>query len=201
MANIHFIRQKEMKGLGDAIYHARLHTGGEPFAVLLGDTVLDSVIPVTQQLADIYNQYQQSILGVEVVPPEKVDRYGIVGGEKISDSIMEVTNLVEKPSAKKAPSNLAIAGRYILTPEIFTAIEQTPPGKNNEIQLTDALKILLKRENIYSYTIEGRRYDIGSKIDYLKTTVEFGLKRKEFSKEFEIFLEELLKAKRISGKK
>jgi len=196
MANIHFIRQKEMKGLGDAIYHARLHTGDEPFAVLLGDTVLDSIIPVTQQLADIYNQYQQSIIGVEVVPQEKVNRYGIVGGTNISDKLMEITKLIEKPTVKQAPSNLAIAGRYILTPEIFKALEQTSPGKNNEIQLTDAMKILLKRENIYSYTIEGKRYDIGSKIDYLKTTVEFGLKRKEFSEEFRAFLKE-----RISSKK
>jgi len=193
MANIHFIRQKEMKGLGDAIYHARLHTGDEPFAVLLGDTLLDSIIPVTQQLTDIYNQYQQSILGVEVVPQEKVNRYGIVGGANISDRIMELTNLVEKPTVKQAPSNLAIAGRYILTPEIFKALEQTKPGKNNELQLTDALKLLLKRENIYSYTIEGKRFDIGSKIDYLKTTVEFGLKRKEFSKEFRTFLKEKIK--------
>jgi len=190
MANIHFIRQKEMKGLGDAIYHARLHTGDEPFAVLLGDTMLDSIIPVTQQLADIYNQYQQSILGVEVVPHDKVNRYGIVGGNNISDRIMEISDLVEKPTVKQAPSNLAIAGRYILTPEIFKALEQTKPGKNNELQLTDALKILLKRENIYSYTIEGKRFDIGSKIDYLKTMVEFGLKRKEFSKEFMAFLKE-----------
>ncbi|MBC8180477.1 UTP--glucose-1-phosphate uridylyltransferase GalU [candidate division KSB1 bacterium] len=195
MANIHFIRQKEMKGLGDAIYHARLHTGDEPFAVLLGDTVIDSIIPVTQQLADIYNQYQQSILGVEVVPQEKVNRYGIVGGNNISDRIMEISNLVEKPTVKQAPSNLAIAGRYILTPEIYKALEQTKPGKNNELQLTDALKILLKRENIYSYTIEGKRYDIGSKIDYLKTIVEFGLKRKEFSKEFRAFLKERLSSK------
>lgn len=192
MANIHYIRQKEMKGLGDAIYHARLHTGDEPFAVLLGDTIIDSVIPVTQQLADIYDQYKQSILGVEVVPQEKFSLYGIVGGNKISDNIMEITELVEKPTMKKAPSNLAIAGRYILTPEIYKALEQTKPDKNNEIQLTDAMKILLKRENIYSYTIEGKRYDIGSKIDYLKTTVEFGLKRKEFSKEFLAFLKEKL---------
>jgi UTP--glucose-1-phosphate uridylyltransferase len=196
MANIHFIRQKEMKGLGDAIYHARLHTGDEPFAVLLGDTVLDSIIPVTQQLADIYNQYQQSIIGVEVVPQEKVNRYGIVGGTNISDKLMEITKLIEKPTVKQAPSNLAIAGRYILTPEIYKALEKTSPGKNNEIQLTDAMNILLKRENIYSYTIEGKRYDIGSKIDYLKTTVEFGLKRKEFSKEFMAFLQERLNSEK-----
>ncbi|MFQ5771441.1 MAG: UTP--glucose-1-phosphate uridylyltransferase GalU, partial [bacterium] len=150
MANIHFVRQKEFKGLGDAIYYARLHTGDEPFAVLLGDTIIDSVIPVTQQLIDIYEQYRQTIIGVEVVPKEKVSRYGMVGGEKISDSMCEVSELIEKPSVEKSPSNLAIAGRYILTSAIFKAIEQTPHGKNNEIQLTDAMRNLLRRENIYS---------------------------------------------------
>ncbi len=190
MANIHFIRQKELNGLGDAIYHARLHTGNEPFAVLLGDTIINSVIPVTQQLIDIYEQYRQTIIGVEIVPKEKVSRYGIIGGNRISDSITEISELVEKPSIEKAPSNLAIAGRYILTPEIFKAIEGTEPGKNNELQLTDALRNLLRRENIYSYTIEGKRYDIGNKMDYLKTIVEFALNRKEFAKPFYQFLKE-----------
>jgi UTP--glucose-1-phosphate uridylyltransferase len=192
MANIHYIRQKELNGLGDAIYHARLHTGDEPFAVLLGDTIIDSVIPVTQQLIDVYNQYRQTILGVEVVPKEKVSRYGIIGGKKISNSIWEVSELIEKPDVETSPSNLAIAGRYILTPEIFKAIEQTPPGKNNEIQLTDALRIMLKRESIYCNIIEGKRYDIGNKLDYLKTIVEFALKRKDFVREFSQFLREMV---------
>ncbi len=193
MANIHFVRQKEMNGLGDAIYYARLHTANEPFAVLLGDTIIDSVIPVTQQLIDIYEQFRQTIIGVELVPKEKVSRYGIIGGEKVSDRIWEVTDLVEKPPVHKSPSNLAIAGRYILTPEIFTALEQTQRDKNNEIQVTDALRILLKREKIVSYSIEGKRYDIGNKLDYLKTTVEFALRRKEFAKPFRQFLKGVLK--------
>ncbi len=193
MANIHYIRQKELNGLGDAIYQARLHTGDEPFVVLLGDTIIDSVIPVTQQLIDVYNQYRQTIIGVEIVPKEKVSRYGIIDGKKISDSIREVSELVEKPDVEKSPSNLAIAGRYILTPEIFKAIEQTPPGKNNEIQLTDAMRIMLKRESIYCNIIEGKRYDIGNKMDYLKTIVEFALKRKEFAGEFSQFLKEIIK--------
>lgn len=192
MANIHYIRQKELNGLGDAIYQARLHTGNEPFAVLLGDTIINSVIPVTQQLIDVYNQYRQTIIGVEIVAKEKVSRYGIIGGKKISDSIWEVTELVEKPAIEKSPSNLAIAGRYILTPEIFKAIEQTPPGKNNEIQLTDAMRIMLKRESIYCNIIEGKRYDIGNKMDYLKTIVEFALKRKEFAGQFSQFLMEMV---------
>ncbi len=192
MANIHFIRQKELNGLGDAIYQARLHTGDEPFAVLLGDTILDSVIPVTQQLIDIYEQYQSPIIAVETVPEDKVSRYGIVGGEKISDRILEVRNLVEKPEPAESPSNLAIAGRYILTPEIFGAIEKTVRGKGNEIQLTDALRLMLQRSRILSYTIEGKRYDIGNKLDYLKTIVEFALKRKEFAVPFRAFVEDLL---------
>lgn len=192
MANIHFIRQKELNGLGDAIRYAKLHTGDEPFAVLLGDTIIDSVIPVTQQLVDIYEQYKQSIIACEVVPKEKVSRYGIIGGEKISDRIWEVNDLIEKPEVEKSPSNLAIAGRYILTPEVYKMLEKTTFGKGNEIQLTDALRGLLKKERIISYTIEGKRYDIGNKIDYLKTIVEFALKRKEFSIPFKEFLLELL---------
>jgi UTP--glucose-1-phosphate uridylyltransferase len=193
MANIHFIRQKELNGLGDAIYHARFHCGNEPFAVLLGDTILDSVIPVTQQLIDTYEQYRQTIIAVETVPMEKVSRYGIAGGEKISDKLMQLNELVEKPEIKQAPSNLAIAGRYILTPEIFSALEKTARGKGNEIQLTDALRLLMKRENMIAQTIEGKRYDIGNKLDFLKTTVEFALKRSEFAVPFMEYLKQLLK--------
>ncbi|MFD1140283.1 UTP--glucose-1-phosphate uridylyltransferase GalU [Larkinella insperata] len=192
MADIHFVRQKELNGLGDAIYYARHHVGNEPFAVLLGDTIMDSVIPVTQQLIDTYDQYRGTVIAVEEVPTDKVNRYGIVGGTTLSDSIMELNNLVEKPAIDAAPSNLAIAGRYILTPDIFAAIEQTPKGKNNEIQLTDAMLLLLKRENIYSHRIEGKRHDIGNKLDFLKTTVEFALKRKEFSAPFLKFLKEIV---------
>jgi len=190
MANIHFVRQKEMNGLGDAISYCRHHVGNEPFAVLLGDTIMDSVIPVTQQLIDVYNQYRYSVVAVETVPKDKVNRYGIVGGKVLTDSIMELDALIEKPSLESAPSNLAIAGRYILSPRIFDAIEQTGKGKGNEIQLTDAMVLLLKSEPIYSCTIEGNRYDIGNKLDFLKTTVEFALRRKEFAAPFLEFLKE-----------
>lgn len=193
MANIHFIRQKELNGLGDAIYHARFHCGHEPFAVLLGDTIIDSLIPVTQQLIDSYEQYQQTVIAVETVPWEKVSRYGIAGGVNLSDKTIQLNELVEKPEREKAPSNLAIAGRYILTPEIFKAIEQTARGKGNEIQLTDALRLLMKKENIIATVIEGTRYDIGNKLDYLKTTVDFALKRKEFAAPFIAYMRETLK--------
>jgi UTP--glucose-1-phosphate uridylyltransferase len=193
MANIHFIRQRELNGLGDAIYYARFHCGNEPFAVLLGDTILSSVIPVTQQIIDAYEQYGHPVIAVETVPYDKVNRYGIVGGERLSDKVLRLTEMVEKPDIDKAPSNLAIAGRYILTPEIFPAIEQTARGKGNEIQLTDALRIILKQEDIMATIIEGKRYDIGNKLDFLKTTVEFALKRKEFAEPFAEYLKEVVK--------
>jgi UTP--glucose-1-phosphate uridylyltransferase len=192
MANIHFIRQKELNGLGDAIYHARFHCGTEPFAVLLGDTIIDSVIPVIQQLIDTFEQYKQTIIAVETVPANKVSRYGIVGGDTISDKLLQINEMVEKPEMKKAPSNLAIAGRYILTPEIFPALEKTQRGKGNEIQLTDALRLLLKRENMIAQTIEGKRHDIGNKLDFLKTTIEFALKRKEFAEPLKQFMQEMI---------
>ena len=193
MANIHFIRQKELNGLGDAIYHARFHCGNEPFAVLLGDTVVNSIIPVTQQLIDAYDQYHQCVIAVERVPRDKVSRYGIVGGTQLNDRIMQLSELVEKPDRDNAPSDLAIAGRYILTPQIFSALENTERGKGNEVQLTDALRLLLKQENIIASVIEGKRYDIGNKLDFLKTTVEFALRRREFAVPFEAFLRETIK--------
>ncbi|MBN2166624.1 MAG: UTP--glucose-1-phosphate uridylyltransferase GalU [Marinilabiliaceae bacterium] len=191
MANIHYIRQKELNGLGDAISYAKDHCAGEPFAVLLGDTIIDSVIPVTQQMIDVYNQFQQTVIAVETVPRDKVSRYGIVGGEKVSDTIMKLDQLIEKPSIQEAPSNLAIAGRYILTPQIFDALEKTARGKGNEIQLTDALRILQKQESLYSITIEGKRYDIGNKLDYIKTTIEYALKRDEFKKPLSDFIKDI----------
>lgn len=191
-ANIHFIRQKEMRGLGDAIYCARHHVGDEPFAVLLGDTIVDSEEPAAQQLIEVFTVSNKSVIGVEEVPREKVSRYGIVNGQLIGRSLHLLEVLVEKPNVKEAPSTMAIAGRYVLTPGIFAAIEKTPPRKNKEIQLTDALMVLKETEDIYSFTIEGTRYDIGNKLDYLKTQVEYGLKRKEFSKPFLSFLKEMV---------
>ena len=195
MANIHFIRQKEINGLGDAIRYAEQHVGNEPFAVLLGDTIIDSVIPVTQQLIDIYEQYRHTIVAVESVPKENVSRFGIVGGKQVSDALWSLTELVEKPSIDKTPSDLALAGRYILTPKIFKAIEDTPADKNNEIQLTDALQLMVQREDIYAYAIEGKRYDIGDKLDYLKTIVEIALKKDDISEEFLTFLKNIVSEK------
>lgn len=200
MANIHFIRQKELKGLGDAISYARQHTGDEPFVVMLGDTIIDSVIPVTQQLIDVYNQFQQSVIAVEEVAPEKVNRYGIVAGKAIDERTYRLSEMVEKPEPGQSPSNLAVAGRYILTPEIYKVLENVSPGKQGEIQLTDAMRLLLNRENIYAFRFEGKRHDIGNKLDYLKTTVEYALKRKEFARPFMNYLREVVTREDEYGK-
>ena len=192
MANIHYIRQKQLNGLGDAIYYARQHTGDEPFVVMLGDTINDAVIPVTQQLIDIYNQYRQTIIAVERVPLDKIQMYGIVSGDEVSERVYKVNQLIEKPRPTQTRSNLAVAGRYILTPTIYSMLEKVKPGKNNEIQLTDAIQLLLQRESVYAFIFEGKRYDVGNKLDYLKTTVEMALKREEFAGQFLDFLKSIV---------
>ncbi len=192
IADIHFIRQKEQLGLGHAILCAKKHIGNNPFAVLLGDDIIRSKIPATQQLMTLYNKYNCSVIGSEFVPKERVDRYGIVDGIKRFERCYEVKNLIEKPKIEQAPSNLGIIGRYVLTPEIFKILENTAPGVGGEIQLTDALKSLLKIQAIYSYQFEGKRYDIGSKFDYLKAIVEFGLKRDDFGEDFREYLKKLV---------
>ncbi|MCK9559888.1 MAG: UTP--glucose-1-phosphate uridylyltransferase GalU [Candidatus Marinimicrobia bacterium] len=192
MANIHFIRQKQLNGLGDAIYYAKQHTGDEPFVVMLGDTINDAVIPVTQQLIDIYNQYRQTVIAVERVPRDKIDMYGIVSGNEVSERVYKVNQLIEKPRPAQTKSDLAVAGRYILTPAIYPMLEKVKPGKNKEIQLTDALQLLLQRESIFAYIFEGRRFDVGNKLDYLRTTVEMALKREEFSSQFLDFLKSVV---------
>ncbi|HOD38578.1 MAG TPA: UTP--glucose-1-phosphate uridylyltransferase GalU [Candidatus Marinimicrobia bacterium] len=192
MANIHYIRQKQLNGLGDAIYYARQHTGDEPFVVMLGDTINDAVIPVTQQLIDIYNQYHQTIIAVERVPLDKIQMYGIVSGDEVSERVYKVNQLIEKPRPTQTRSNLAVAGRYILTPTIYSMLEKVKPGKNNEIQLTDAIQLLLQRESVYAFIFEGKRYDVGNKLDYLKTTVEMALKREEFAGQFLDFLKSIV---------
>jgi len=192
MANIHYIRQKQLNGLGDAIYYARQHTGDEPFVVMLGDTINDAVIPVTQQLIDIYNQYHQTIIAVERVPLDKIQMYGIVSGDEVSERVYKVNQLIEKPRPTQTRSNIAVAGRYILTPTIYSMLEKVKPGKNNEIQLTDAIQLLLQRESVYAFIFEGKRYDVGNKLDYLKTTVEMALKREEFAGQFLDFLKSIV---------
>jgi UTP--glucose-1-phosphate uridylyltransferase len=192
LANIHFVWQKELRGLGDAVSYARDHVGREPFAVLLGDTLLESDRPVTRQLMDVYERYRESVVALEEVPAEKVERYGIMDGARVDGEIYLVRRFVEKPSRAEAPSNLAIAGRYVFTPEIFDHLEKIPPGKNNEIQLTDAMASMLKERAMYGLRFKGTRWDIGNRLDFLKTNVAFGLRRPDIGPAFRTFLEELL---------
>ena len=185
MVNIHFIRQKEPRGLGHAILCAKTFVGNEPFAVLLGDDVVyNDNKPCLKQLIDCYEEYKTSVLGVQTVEPQDVNKYGIVGGLHIEDRVYKVKNLIEKPAVEEAPSNVAILGRYIITPKIFEILENTAPGKGNEIQLTDALETLIKNEAMYAYDFEGRRYDVGDKLGFLQATVEFALKREELREPF-----------------
>ncbi|WP_027632295.1 UTP--glucose-1-phosphate uridylyltransferase GalU [Clostridium hydrogeniformans] len=189
MVDIHYIRQKEPKGLGHAIYCAKTFVGNEPFAVMLGDDIVyNEGKPCLKQLIDCYDEYNTTILGVQEVPKENVDKYGIVSGIHIEDRVYKVKDLVEKPSVEESPSNVAILGRYIITPKIFEILENTKPGKNGEIQLTDALKVLISEEAMYAYNFEGKRYDVGDKLGFLQATVEFALKRDELREDFTEYL-------------
>lgn len=180
MANIHYIRQKEPKGLGHAIHCAKSFIGNEPFAVLLGDDIIyNPEKPCLKQMIEAHDEYKTSILGVQEVADEDVNKYGIVDGKHIEDRIYKVKGLVEKPSVEDAPSNIAILGRYIINPAIFEILEHTKPGKGGEIQLTDALKELAQREAMYAYVFEGRRYDVGDKLGFIEATIDFALNRED----------------------
>ena len=192
--NIHYIRQRYMRGLGDAILCARSFMGNEPFAVLLGDDVVyNPAKPALAQLIDIYEATGGSVLGCQNVPQEKVSAYGIVAGTQTDNSrLMRVADMVEKPAVEEAPSQMAVLGRYIIKPQIFDILEKTQPGKGGEIQLTDALKVLARRDAVYAYDFEGQRYDVGDKLGFLKATVEFALRREDLGASFQSYLKELI---------
>ncbi|MGF7431283.1 UTP--glucose-1-phosphate uridylyltransferase GalU [Thermoanaerobacterium thermosaccharolyticum] len=194
MVDIHYIRQKEPKGLGHAIYCAHTFVGNEPFAVLLGDDIVDAEVPVLKQMIEQYERYNCSIIGVQEVPKSEVDKYGIVDANMIDDRLYRVNNLVEKPKKEEAPSNMAILGRYIISPKIFDILKDLRPGAGGEIQLTDALKVLLNYEAIYAYNFEGKRYDVGDRMGFLKATIEYALKRDGLKDELLIYLNEIVKA-------
>ena len=197
--NVHYIRQKKMRGLGDAILCAKSFMAGEPFAVLLGDDVVYADAtkgqqPALRQLIDIYDAYGGSVLGCQQVAPEKVSSYGIVAGKEIAGSkLLKVSDMIEKPELSEAPSNIAVLGRYIISPTIFELLEHTAPGKGGEVQLTDALKQLALVEPVWAYCFEGKRYDVGDKLGFLKATVEFALRRPDLGGPFRSYLEELMK--------
>ena len=193
MANIYTIRQKKKNGLGDAIKYAESFVGDEPFAILLGDDIIYNTsdeLPCIKQMADIYEKEETPILGVQKVSWEDVSKYGIVNGEKTSDRITEVESLVEKPSREEATTNLAILGRYIVTPDIFPILHETKPGKNNEIQLTDALNKLAEKRKMIAYDFIGKRYDVGNKLGFVKATVDFALNDEKIKDELLKFLRE-----------
>lgn len=189
MATIHFVWQKELNGLGDAIRYAKLHVGNEPFAVLLGDTIMDSMgNPVTLQLIEQYEHTGASVVAMERVPMEKTSRYGIIDGELVGEGLYKAKSFVEKPKPEDAPSDLAIGGRYVFTAEIFDYLERTGRGVNNEIQLTDAMRAMLAQHPMYGYLYEGTRYDVGNTLDFIKTNIALGLKRPDIGPKLQEWL-------------
>ena len=192
--NIHYIRQKHMRGLGDAILCARSFIDDEPFAVLLGDDVVyNEPNPALRQMIDIYNDLGATILGCQEVPLEKVSSYGIVAGVPVEGkNVLRVTNMIEKPSVEEAPSRTAVLGRYIITPDVFEVLARTEPGKGGEIQLTDAIQTMASREAVYAYCFEGKRYDVGDKLGFLKATVEYALRRPDLGEPFRQYLKDLM---------
>jgi UTP--glucose-1-phosphate uridylyltransferase len=188
---VSYIRQKEPLGLGHAILTAKNLVDEEPFAVMLGDDVVYSKVPCLKQLINVYNKYKCSVIAVERVPMESIHSYGVIKGTQLEDNIYRIEALVEKPTPRRAPSNLAIIGRYVLTPRIFKVLEKTPPDKGGEIQLTDALRLLSEKEPILACEFEGKRYDAGDKLGFLKATVEYALRRADLAAKFRAYLENL----------
>ncbi|UTR11802.1 UTP--glucose-1-phosphate uridylyltransferase GalU [Evansella sp. LMS18] len=194
MTNIHYIRQKEPNGLGHAIWCARKFVGNEPFAVLLGDDIVQSTTPCLKQLIDVYDRYHSSVVGVQTVPDQDVSKYGIVApkGAEIEPKVIHAETLVEKPSKEEAPSNYAIMGRYVLRPEIFDILDNLPPGAGNEIQLTDAIKVLNQQQVVLAYNFDGVRYDVGDKFGFIKATIDFALQREDLSEDVSNYLKEVI---------
>jgi UTP--glucose-1-phosphate uridylyltransferase len=200
LVDIHYIRQKEPKGLGHAVWCARNFIGDEPFAVLLGDDIVQSETPCLRQLIEQYEETRSSVIGVQSVPDEETHRYGIVEPSVQDGRRYQVENFVEKPSPGTAPSNLAIMGRYILTPEIFMFLDQQEKGAGGEIQLTDAIQKLNQIQRVFAYDFQGKRYDVGEKIGFVKTTIEFALKDDSLRIEMLDFLSEILEKERLAKK-
>jgi UTP--glucose-1-phosphate uridylyltransferase len=191
LADIHFVWQKEMRGLGDAVYCARHHVNNEPFVILLGDTVMDAPKPAALQLVELYQRLQAPVILLEEVEPKKVSLYGIIDGEEVEPGVYRIRDLVEKPRPEKAPSRLAIASRYLLTPDIMNYIEKVPPGRNGEIDLTEPLRSLVKTRPVYGLKLQGRRCDIGNKDGFVRTNIEFALKREDMADDLRKYIKQL----------
>ena len=191
LAEIAYIRQKQALGVGHAVYLAKNLVGREPFAVLFADDIIYSEVPCTRQLVEVFEEVQGSVIAIQEVPEDEVEKYGIIAGKELSPGLYQVENLVEKPPPSKAPSNLAIVGRYILTPEIFDELAHIEVDHTGELQLTTGLRLLLKKQRIYAYRFQGIRYDAGNKVGFLKATVEYALRRTDLGKEFRDYLKSL----------
>ncbi|KAB2953794.1 UTP--glucose-1-phosphate uridylyltransferase GalU [Heliorestis acidaminivorans] len=198
LVDIHYVRQKEPLGLGHAIYCARTFIGDEPFAVLLGDDVIRGPKPCIGQLIEAYQEVKSTIVGVQPIPAEHSDRYGIIApAQEVKQHLWQLNSIVEKPAPDQAPSNLAVMGRYVIDPEIFDVLESLPPGKGGEIQLTDALQALHteRQKDLYALQFQGCRYDVGDRMGYLKATVDFALRREDLAEEFKAYLQDVLAGK------
>ncbi len=194
LADIHFVWQKELKGLGDAVYYARHHVGNEPFVVLLGDTIVESPNgPVSKQLINAYEKYGKGVVALQEVEKSVVSRYGVIDGTEVESNVYRANDFIEKPSVESAPSNLAIGGRYLFTADIFKYLKNLPTGVNNEIQLTDAMRLQTKANGFYGLKYKGMRYDVGNKMDYLKTNIILALEREDLKDEFRDWLKEFSK--------
>ncbi|HHH79507.1 MAG TPA: UTP--glucose-1-phosphate uridylyltransferase GalU [Thermoplasmatales archaeon] len=196
MVNLHYIRQKEPKGLPDAVLKAEKHVGDEPFAVLLGDDIIKSKKPCIQQLIEVFNKFNSSVIAAQKVPMEKISRYGSIKGKEIettmSNKIYLIEDIVEKPKPEKAPSNIASVGRYVFTPEIFDSIKETKPGVNNELQIADSIKILMQSQRVYASEFSGKRYDIGDKLGYVQAIIDFALENKEIGKNVKEYIKKIV---------
>ncbi len=193
LADIHFVWQKELNGLGDAVYCARHHVNDEPFVVLLGDTIMEASKPPVRQLLEVFERYQEPMVLLEKVQRERVSRYGVIDGKEIEPGLYLVKDFVEKPGIDEAPSNLAIASRYILTPEIFEYLGRTEPDKAGEIQLTDAMRMMVRQRKMYGLVLEGRRCDIGNKEGFVRTNIEFALRRPDMAENMREYIKRLAK--------
>ncbi|MEJ9224292.1 UTP--glucose-1-phosphate uridylyltransferase GalU [Priestia aryabhattai] len=199
MASIHYIRQKEPLGLGHAILCAEQFIGDEPFAVLLGDDIMTSEEPALKQMIQAYETTNQSVIGVQKVDVEEVSKYGIIQPKNKSDSLHEVNDLIEKPSIEQAPSTIAVMGRYILNPSIFSYLKTIERGVGNELQLTDALRVVCEKERLFALELEGQRFDIGDKVGYMKAMVEVALKRRDLRQTFLSYLEGIVEKERANN--
>jgi len=197
MADIHYVRQREPLGLGHAVSVARQHVGDESFVVLLGDDIMTETSPVLQEMLNVHEHYGRSVLALKEFALQDISSYGCVLPEAVDDALVRILDIVEKPRPEDAPSNMAVMGRYVFTPEIFEALDRTQPGANGEIQLTDAVKLLLRDQTVYGFLFEEGRYDIGDKLDYLRATVEIAIDREDLGPEFRTFLAQLVQRKRL----